>query len=549
MLETAIVAARDRLRLVDVASILIRYGVDGLVDQLNLRKLLPQSQQRVDIRHAQLSQPERLRKAIEALGPTYIKLGQILATRHDLLGPEWTTELAKLHSTVAAVPWEEVRDRLISDLNGDPHEVFAAFDPTPIAAASMAQVYKATLHSGEDVVLKVRRPKLRPVIEADLRLLNHIARLLEQSGEAWKRYRPLEVVSYLGAVMRDELNFAREGHYCDEIARNFETNPHVVIPKIYWEWSNERLLVQEYMAGYTPKSAEQLRGLGLDPKQLATRGAQAVLQMVLQDGLFHADPHPGNVLAMSDNRVGFIDFGMVGRVSERRKHELLVLFRALIDGRAEGVADMLLMWSSDYDSDPTALAAAAERFLGRHRVAPLNVSEALNDFMTLARELRIALPADLSLLLKALITADGVMGRIDPAVDIVDVAKPMVKEQLMLRYSVKALRQRSKSLNAELYDLLSDMPGYLRLLMHRIRHGRVGVDLEVRHMRDLGQSLERAATRVGIALVTAAFALGLAPLLSNVGPRVFGLPLFTLLGIVATLTGSAMLLYWLWRRK
>ena len=474
MLETAIVAARDRMRLVGVASILIRYGLNGIVDQLNLRKLLPQSQRRIDIRHIELSQPERLRKAIEALGPTYVKLGQILATRHDLLGSEWTSELEKLHSTVEPVSWEVMRERITEDLNADPHTVFAKFDETPIAAASMAQVYRATLHSGEHVVLKARRPSLRPIIEADLRILNYIARLLQQSSEAWKRYKPLEIVSYLGSVMRDELDFAREGHYCDEIARNFEADPTVAIPKIYWEWSNERLLVQEFMQGHTPISAEQLRAQGLNPHLIAEHGAKAMLQMVLQDGVFHADPHPGNILAMSENRVGFIDFGMVGRVSERRKLELLLLFKALVDGRADSVAGMLLNWSSDYDSDPIALSAATERFLGRHRVAPLKINEALSDFMTLARELHIALPADLSLLLKALITADGVLSRVDHRLDIVSVAQPLVKAQLTEQYSPHMLRRKTRILSAELYDLASDMPGYLRLLMHRIRHGRVG---------------------------------------------------------------------------
>lgn len=549
MLETAFVATRDRIRLMNVASVLIRYGVDGLVDQLNLRKLLPRGQQRIDLRHVELSQPERLRKAIEDLGPTYVKLGQILATRHDLLAPEWTHELEKLHSTVAPVPWSEVQERLINDLNGDPHEIFAEFDETPIAAASMAQVYKATLHTGEKVVLKVRRPNLRPVIEADLRLLHHIATLLQQSGDDWKRYKPVEIVSYLGAVLRDELDFAREGHYSDEVAKNFAANPTVVIPKVYWEWSSERLLVQEYMTGYMPSNAEQLRSVDLDPDLVAERGAQAMLQMVLQDGLYHADPHPGNLLVLPENRIGFIDFGMVGRVSERRKHELLVLFRALVDGHAEGVAAMLLDWASDYDSDPGALQAAAERFLGRHTVAPLNINQALGDFMSLAREMHIALPADLSLLLKALMTAEGVLSRISPSVDVIKVAQPVIQAELKRLYSPQALKRRAAYFSAELYDLATDLPSFFRLLMHRLRHGRVGVDLEVRHLRDLGQSLERAATRIGIALVTAAFALGLAPYLNAVGPRLLGLPLFTWFGILGTLAGSGLLVFWLWWRK
>ena len=547
MLETAIVAARDRARLIEVAGIIIGYGLDELVAQLGLRRLIPKQPTRAVV--SELSMPERLRKAIEALGPTYVKLGQILATRHDLLAPEWTTELEKLHSHVTAVPWEHMAPQLIEDLGVDPRELFLDFNIEPIAAASMAQVYSARLFDGTEIVLKARRPNLRNTIEADLRLLSHVAHLLADTDSDWKRFKPEEIVSYLASALRDELDFTREGHHCDLIAATFTEHPEIVFPKIYWQWSGERLLVQDYIRGVNPTNVAALKEKGLDPQLLAKRGALAMLKMILHDGLFHADPHPGNLLAMADNKVGFIDFGMVGYLSERRKAQLLVLLRALAEHRSEGVAAMLLSWSDQYDTDPVHLDMAVERFLAQHSIGPLRISRALTDFMSLARQQKITLPADLSLLFKAFITADGVLRRIDPNLNLVRLAEPMIQQEIKQHYDLDALKKRATYLSTELYELVSDAPSAIRLLLHRLRHGRIGVDMELQHLDKVAQSLERSAARLCVALVTAAFALGLAPHLFNLGPVFFGIPLFAWTGLAATLIGCTLLLYWLFKPK
>ncbi len=548
MLETAFVAARDRARLTEVAGILIDFGLDGLVAQLGLHTLFPRSKQRGSENHT-MSIPERLRHAIEALGPTYVKLGQILATRHDLLGPEWTTELAKLHNHVSAVDWAEIAPQLREDLGADPHEVFLDFNSTPIAAASMAQIYRARLKTGEEVVLKVRRPNLRPIIEADLRLLAHLASLLAQANADWARFKPEGIISYLASAMRDELDFVREGHNCEQVAACFADNPYIVFPTIYWQWTSERLLVQDYIAGVNPTQLALLEQQGLNAQQIAQRGALAVLQMILQDGVFHADPHPGNLLALSGNRVGFIDFGLVGHVSERRKVQLLALFQALIEGRSDRVTGMLLAWAEQYDADPIQLDMAVERFLAQHGVGRLRIGQALMDFMSLARQQKITLPADLSLLFKTFITADGVLTQVSAQVDIVRLAEPMVTAQLQQYYELGAIKERAVRVTAELYELSDELPNAVRLLLHRLRHGRIGVDMELRQLERLMRVFELSAIRLCIALVTAACVLGLAPRFFDYGPLVFGIPLFAWFGLLATLGGCALLAFWLLKPK
>ncbi|GGE63545.1 ubiquinone biosynthesis protein [Paenalcaligenes hominis] len=548
MLETALVAARDRARLAEVAGILISFGLDGLVAQLGLHTLLPNPKQ-VERAHKNKSVPERLRHAIEALGPTYVKLGQILATRHDLLGPEWTSELEKLHNHVAPVPWDDIEPQLIEDLGANPYDVFAEFCPEPIAAASIAQIYKATLKTGQEVVLKVRRPQLRPKIEADLRLLRHLASLLEQASPDWARFKPESMVTYLASAMRDELDFVREAHNCEQLAAGFEANPYIVFPRIYWPWTSERLLVQDFIPGVNATRRDALAQANIDPKVIAQRGTLAVLQMIFQDGVFHADPHPGNLLALSGNQVGFIDFGLVGHVSARRKIQLLAIFQALLDGRSDRVTGMLLAWSAQYDADPNHIDMAVERFLAQHSVGRLRISQALMDFMALARQQKITLPADLSLLFKALMTADGVLTQVDPQLDVVRLAEPMVREQIQAYYSINAVQERAKHVTAELYELSDEIPNTIRLLLHRLRHGRVGVDMELRQLDRLVQIFELSAIRLCMALVTAAFVLGLAPRLFEYGPVIAGIPLFAWFGLAATAAGCGLLAFWLFKPK
>lgn len=548
MLETALVAARDRARLTEIASILFRFGVDGLVKQLGLRKLIPHGQKQAQEARQETSLPERLRMALEELGPTFIKLGQILATRHDLLSPEWTTELAKLHNHVNPLPWKTVLAEFEQRVGATPDEVFAYFDKEPLAAASIAQVYRARLDGGQEVVVKIQRPHLEQTIDADLRLLGHIAHLLQENSSQWARFKPVNIVEYLARSMRHELDFNNEGRNCERIGAQFADDPTVVIPKIYWQWSNRYVLVQEYIAGWEPTSAEDLRNHSVDPDLVAQHGAQAMLKMILEEGEYHADPHPGNLLAMSENRVGFIDFGMIGRLSQKRKKQLLVLLRAIQSGQTEGVTAMLLEWSSSFDADPVEISLAVERFLTEHRLPPLRISRVLTDFMALARQLRITLPSDLSLLFKTFMTADGVLKSISQEIDLIALAQPMIEEQLRAYYSPQEMRTRALYVTSELYDLAGEAPGFVRLLMHRIRHGRIGVDVDFHHIEQLNDALERAAARLCVALVTAAFALGLAPHLMDLGPVLWGMPLFVWLGLGATLSGSLLLLFWLFKR-
>ncbi|MFS7186937.1 ABC1 kinase family protein [Serratia proteamaculans] len=540
MLKMVLVTARDRARLKEISAVLIRYGLQDVIRLLGLGTLLSGGEGGSESQDSQ-TLPQRLRAALEALGPTFVKFGQILATRSDLLDSSWTDELDRLHSQASTLSWSELAPQITADLGASPHSLFAEFDETPLAAASMAQIYRARLHSGEAVVIKVLRPGLAKTIHADLRLLAYLAETVEQQSPALARYRPRQMVRALATALNHELDLTHEGNNCERVAQQFAQQPDVVIPKIYWQWSSKRLLVQEFLPGIAPENPQQLATAGFDGPLLAQRGAQAFMKMVLEHRLYHADPHPGNVMALADNRVGFIDFGMVGQLSERRRNQLLLLLQSIAERESGGIVNTLIAWSDSDPLDLLDLELAAQNFLDKQASATLTLGKALTDLLVMAREHQLALPPDLVLLFKALITADGVLHRLDPNFDIIATLKPMLQQVMLQRYTPEAVRRRMLALGGEALDAGEELPQTLRLLMRRLKRGQISADINLKNLDQLSKALERAAVTLAIAIVTAAFTLGLAPYLMQSSLRLWGIPLFPALGALACLGGVLLL--------
>lgn len=540
MIETGLVALRDKGRLAEITSTLLRYGFDDLLSRIGLRTSSSGSSQSSP--HAS-SAPERLRLALEELGPTFTKLGQVLSTRGDLLGLEWTRELEKLQSHVRAEPWENVHIRLSEDLGAPPEDVFAGIEPDALAAGSIAQVHRATLKDGTQVVVKIRREGLRPRIEADMRLLSHLAQLAESRWEEAQRFRLREILNQLGSALQSELDLSAEGRNCDAIAANMASRDDIHIPRIFHAFGSERLLVQEFMEGMDTSDPSALAAAGLDGPTLAERGASAFLEMTLVHGLFHADPHPGNLRALPGNHIGFIDFGMVGQIGGRRREQLLLLLSAIVDQSGDRVAALLLDWSAAHQIDISKLEADCDLFVLRHSQPPLNLGAAVNDILSLARSHALTLPPDLTLLFKALITADGVMRALDPDFDAIRVAEPIVRREMRRQFSPMALAGHGKSLALDMAELSRNLPSLIRLAQLRLRQGRIAADVELKELHDIGKDIRWAAIRVAVAIVTAAFALGLSPRLLNYGPVLSGLPLGTWLGLASIIAGLIWLVF------
>lgn len=546
MLKMIVATARDRTRLREITSVLIRYGLQDVIRVLGLSRLLDKlgSNRHCDPRPL----PERLCAALEELGPAFIKLGQILATRTDLLEPTWTDALSQLHTSASPLSWTDLKGQVAINLGASPQAIFAWFDETPLASASIAQIHRARLKNGDDVVVKIQRPFIEETIKADLRLLRFLAESVEQQSEILARFHPGQLVLYLENALRQELDFCYEAASGEKIYQHFQNSLDVVIPKIYWEWTSPTLMVQEYLAGSAPVSKAQLAAEGYDGALLARKGSVAFMKMLIEHRLYHADPHPGNIMALLGNRVGFIDFGMVGQLSEARRDELLSLLYAISERDASGIVNAFIVWCDPEVLDITELELAANYFLEKQGSLALQLGKALTDMLSTAREFRLPLPADLVLLFKALITADGVLQRLDPDFDIVAVLRPMLKKQMAKRYAHYASRKRLLKLGNQLLDSGEALPQTLRLIMQRLRHGRLQADINVANVSQLGKSLEQAASTLALSIVIAAIVIVVTPWLFRLHWTLFGIPFFQMIGLFCYVIGSFWLLWRLWRR-
>ncbi len=551
MLWEALGAARDLGRVHDIAAVLIRYGFGDLVQRLGMANALERAGKALHLKgppHAVRLEPaERVRQALEELGPTFVKLGQILATRADLFPPEWIVEFGKLQDAAPAVPFDAIRAQIAEDLGEAPEAVFAELDTLPLAAASLAQVHRARLADGTPVVLKVRRPGIRPVIEADLRLLGRLAEIMEAEAPDLRRYRPREVVREFAHSLRRELDFSAEGRNAERIAASFADHPEIVVPRIHWQWTGERLNVQDWIDGIPGRSVAVL-GAGFDRRLLARRGADAVLKMMLEDGFFHADPHQGNVFYLPDNRLAFIDFGMVGRLPEVRRYEVAQLMHGLVDRDAGAVAEVLLNWSGGADGDGDALHAEIERFVDDyHGVAlkELDFGAMLGDVVTMLREHGLALPPDLALMIKAFITLEGLGRQLDPDFDIAGEAAPFLKKVLLAHHAPAAIAGRGWRGLVAAVDMLAGLPRDFGRLLRTARRGSLRVEVDVPPLKAFGERLDRAASRLTMGIVTAALIVGSSIALTV--DRGDSVSLIGLFGFVGAVLGGLWVLVSVWR--
>ena len=571
MLLQALASVRDLARLYEIASVLVRYGFGDMVRRMGLAATLEKAGRALHWQDAQeyahLPPPARVRRAMEELGPAFVKLGQVLATRVDLFEPEWIAEFSRLQDQAQPVPYEEIRAQLTEDLGGAPEEVFALFDPQPLAAASLAQVYRARLHGGEDVVVKVRRPGIRPVVEADLRLLQRLAQLVEAESPSLRGFRPQQIVREFSRSLERELDFASEARNARRVARNFEgyrdedtpqqpellaealeppppEPPVIVIPEVYWEC--ERACVQQLVDGIAGSKLALVDAAGLDRRVLARRGARAVLKMILQDGFFHADPHPGNVFYLPDNRIAFIDFGMVGRLTDERREQVVRLLLGLVKHEPAEVADVLVDWGGDGAADLDGLLREIDAFVDQYRGVPLGqlqLGAMLNEAVGMLRQHRLALPPDLSLLVKAFITLEGMGRELDPDFDMAGQALPVLERTMREHYAPRVLLERGWRSVLQVASLVAGLPQDLSRLLRAARRGRLEIHVDVVHLKRVGNQLDRAVSRLVIGIVVAALIIGSSIVMTVPGgPTLLGLPFFGLLGFLGAVAGSLWLL-------
>jgi len=551
-------AARDLARLREISSVLIRHGLGDLVRRTGLATALERTGQILHWGEAskavEIEPEERFRRSLEELGPTFVKLGQVLSTRADLLSPSWIAELERLHSEVAPVSFDELLPELEKVLGRSPFEVFADIEREPHAAASIAQVHRAKLASGAPIVLKIRRPGISAKIAADLRLLDHLANLIEHEMPEARRYAPVQVVAQFRRSLERELDLAVEARHIDRIARNFADDPHILIPKVYWDFTSSLMNVQEYVPGIRGNDLAAISAADLDRKVLAARGADAVLKMILVDGFFHADPHPGNVLYLPGNRIALIDFGMVGRLSALRRSQIVDLLTGIVRQDDDAMLEVLLDWTGEQGVDEAQLAADVGELafdFADMELKDLRIGVLLQRVAALLREHGILLPADLTLMFKALITLEGLGRQYDPDFRLIDRVRPFVERALSERYQPVVALRRGQATLANVFGLVTNLPRDLARLVKDARRGRMRVDLDLKRLDKFGDRLDSTIDRMTIGIMTASLVIGSSIVMTvGSGPTLFGVPVLTLLGLLGYLIAflnSLWIILSIWR--
>lgn len=526
-----------------IAEILTRHGMGHAASVLGLDRFVPFRKSL----HGPLHLPKRdrgpahLRLALEELGTTFIKLGQILSTRSDLLPPEYQVELAHLQDAGPLVAPDTVRTTVVAELGRPLESAFASFDLTPLASASIGQAHAATLLDGTEVVVKVRRPGVVEQVEDDLEILQNLAAMASRRWELADQYDLPGLAHEFAQTLRDELDYLREARNAERFAANFARDASVHIPRVYWETTTSRVLTLQRVRGIKINDLAALDAAHIDRRALAQRGAKLILHMIFEDGFFHADPHPGNFFVETDGRIGLIDFGMVGTVDAHTQEQLIGVLLAVSAqdaGRLEDVLQELGVARQRIDRD--ALQRELDRVLKRYYGRPLaeiSISAILREALSIVRRYHLQLPSDLALLLKTIVMEEGLGIQLDPTFDLASELAPYARRLLLRQYSPVVWARRLSAASLDAARLGVDLPQQLRRIITNLERGSLEVAARPVGLEPYLFRLERIANRIVFGILTAAFVVGLAMLFSVYRPPGFGLlaGIFFALGLAGAL--------------
>ena len=497
-----------------IAGVLVRRGWGYLLEASGLERLTA-LEPHFEAHHHAIA-PERLRLALEELGPTFIKLGQVLSTRADLVGPEFRLELAKLQDDAPRLPSEVVREFVRTELGDEPESVFAAFDPEPLAAASIGQAHAAEMPDGTEVVVKIRRPGAMEQVELDLEILMNSALHARRRSKQMAEYDVVGIAEEFAQTLRAELDYLREGRNAEQFAANFAEHADVQIPRVFWEQTTSRMITLERIRGIKITDLAALDEAGIDRHELAKHGTDVMAKMVFQDRFFHADPHPGNFFIKPGGGIGLIDFGMVGALDAGLRDQLAKLIVALVRGNPDSLAAALLGLGAatsrvDRERLRDDLAELLDRYSSRGP-GNLDFGTLSGEILEIVRRHRLRPPRDLVLLLKAFVMNEGMAEQLDPDFRLVEELRPYVYRHLAAELSPAALARRAGQAGVDLAELAVDFPGQLHRILELAASGGFEVHLRTAELEPLVSRAERLANRIAAAVLAAAVIDGLAEL-------------------------------------
>jgi ubiquinone biosynthesis protein len=507
---------RNTRRFAEIVKVLSAFGFRQLVLDTGLHRLLGSTKEEIDTtsgdNRENLPRPVRVRMVLEELGPTFIKLGQILSTRPDLIPPEWANELKKLQDRCQQVSFTEIYQVLILEFPGRLDQLFSSIEEIPLAAASIAQVHRAVLKEGTPVVIKVLRPGARQLIEEDMDLVESLAQLLEQYFSDLG-YSPTAVVKEFSRELLKEINLVVEGQSTERLRRYFEDDANISFPKVYWSATTRNVLTMQEVRGRLLSTVSPEELSESERRTIVANGTDAVFKQCLRFGFFHADPHPGNIFLLAGGKLCFIDCGMTGQLDRRTTDQLINLVAGVVKGDIDRLCRVVIELTEvnpavtdnrDFRLELQQLTGHFQNTDLRH----LNITSLLSDFFGMLQRYHIQCPGDLMLLTKALTTIEGVAEYFDPTFDVLAHVEPQIQEIVQNRHSMRAIKDRMYKTFTTSLELLEDLPRDLQRFLDHARHSRFTLNLELKRIEHLSERIDTSSRIMGIAMIIAALIVG-----------------------------------------
>jgi len=524
-----------------ILGVFISYGFDELLDLLKLDQFITSGLKLVskerDKPVSRYSRAERIRMAIEELGPTYVKLGQILSTRPDLIPMELVNELSRLQDRVPPCSYEEISAVVFKELGAPPEKAYTTFETEPLASASIGQVHRATLKDGEKVAVKVQRPGMKKIIEVDLEIMLHLATLMERHIKEVAFYRPVKIVEEFARALEKEIDYAIEAASMERMAGYYADDPDYYIPRVYRRSSTARVLTMEYVDATKISDISELENGGLDKQAITRKGADFYLSQIFEHGFFHADPHPGNIYILPGEVICLFDFGMMGTVDLNTREDFVDLVDNVVH-RQPGKTIRVLLKLTDWDHEPDMrqLEKDAAEFMESYlfkSLKDIEIGKLLNRLMDLAARHRLRIPPDTFLMMKALATVEGVARMLDPQFDMIGRTAPFIENVKLARFRPERITEDILRYGTELLHFLDRFPKDLLHITRQIRRQKFVVRYINEHQDELIAAQHQVSNRIAFAIVIAALLIGSAMIvISKTPPLFYGISIIGIIGFI-----------------
>ncbi|MFH2047614.1 MAG: lipopolysaccharide core heptose(II) kinase RfaY [Pseudomonadota bacterium] len=529
-----------------ILSVLFKYGFDDVIEVLRIKRYLKFGLKFIpwkkDKKEEKLPKYERIRLAFEELGPTYIKLGQILSTRADLIHPDLVHELSKLQDEVPAFPFIDAKKILESELGVLAEDIFEFINEKPIASASIGQVHKARLKNGADVAIKIQRPGIKKIIEIDLEIMLHLSMLLERYLEEMSFHRPVKIAEEFSRTIEKELDYTIEASNMDRISFQFLDDPSLYIPQVFRDYTTSRILTMEYIDGIKISDVKKIEEAGLDKKAITEKGADIYLQQIFDHGFFHADPHPGNIFVLPENVICLIDFGMTGFVDTKTRQNFIELVESVVSrNEAKATRLMLKITAWDYQPDMRTLERDVSEFMGEHLYKPLKdikIGKLLQSLLEAISRHRLRILPNIFLMMKALSTIESIGVSLNPDFDMIEHVAPFVKRSRLKMFSPKKITSEAIDIASESVEFIRQFPKDLLEITKLLKSQKLVVKFEHEGLKPMLSTHNRISNRISFAIIIAALIIGSALILSSsIPPLYYGV---SLLGIIGFITAAVM---------